>query len=339
MHKSAGFLYGLDLHHLDHLAPFCSLMNIPLIFTNDVALSMASAFYPDLKTELFSPVTFSEEVLLNYDVIFTCLPKELIDPLFFFDEHKLRKKILSIWLPHGNSDKDNLAGLKSEKIILAYGKQMVDIMTKKEVLSKIFQVILLGNYRAHFFEDQKKFYLSKLKKRLSFIKKQKTLLYAPTWNHSPVEDHLPYILKNLPPNMNLFVKLHPNTLTKSFHLRLKEQYEDKSNIKFIDDIPTIYPILDKTDILITDISSIAYDFLYFDKPIYFLSKTQNAIHLAGSITTIETLFNDARGPHTKTEAGKALYSYAFKEQVHFEALPSIIKNTYETYFENELHFL
>ena len=29
----AGLIYGPDLHHLDHLAPICSLMNIPLIVT------------------------------------------------------------------------------------------------------------------------------------------------------------------------------------------------------------------------------------------------------------------------------------------------------------------
>lgn len=339
MHKSAGFLYGLDLHHLDHLAPFCNLMKIPLIFTNGIAFSMAKEFYPGIKIKLYSPLTFSEEILINYDVIFTCLPKELIDPLFFFDEHKLRKKILSIWIPHGNSDKDNLAGLKNEKIILAYGKQMIDIMTKKEVLSKVFQSIIIGNYRAHFFEDKKKLSLGVLKKKLTFLNKQKTVLYAPTWNDSPVEEHLHYILKNLPSNINLFVKLHPNTLTKNFHSRFKELYEEKPNIKFIDNVPTIFPILDKTDILITDISSIAYDFLYFDKPIFFLSRAKSPIHLTGRLTSIETLFEDIRNKDTKTEARKALYNYAFSHQVHFESLTSIIKNTYETYFENELHFL
>ncbi len=339
MHKTAGFLYGLDLHHLDHLAPLCSLLSIPLIFTNDITLAVAEEFYPNVTTIPYPALTFSESILLKYDILFSCLPKELIDPLFFFDEHKLRKKILSIWLPHGNSDKDNLEGLKSEKIILAYGKQMVDILARKGVLAKLFQYILLGNYRAQFFEKNRSYYESLLKKKLSFSNKNKTLLYAPTWNNSRIEQDLPYILKNLPQNFNLFVKLHPNTLTKSFHFSLKEQYDDKPNIKFVDEIPTIYPILEKIDILITDLSSIAYDFLYFDRPIFYLTDTKLPIHNTGYISCLESLFADLKKPDIFRDARKTLYQYAFTENVNYEMLPTIIKTTYEIYFENELHFL
>ncbi len=339
MHRPAGFLYGLDLHHLDHLAPFCSLLSIPLIFTNELALSTAKEFYPNLLTILYPALTFSESILLNYEVIFSCLPKELIDPLFFFDEHKLRKKLLSIWLPHGNSDKDNLSALKNEKIVLAYGKQMADVLTKKEVLAKLFQYILLGNFRAHFFETNKAFYKNLLKKRLSFPKKHKTILYAPTWNNPNIEKELHFILGNLPSSYNLFVKLHPNTMTKNFHFALREQYEDNPNIKFVDDLPTIFPILERSNILITDLSSIAYDFLYFDRPVFYLTESKLPIHNTGYITSLETLFHDLKKPDIFNEARNALYQYAFSEQTNYEMLPTIITTTYETYFENELHFL
>ena len=339
MHKSAGFLYGLDLHHLDHLAPFCSLMSIPLIFTNEIAYALGKEYYPNIKMELVSGLNFAELILLEYDVIFTCLPKELIDPLFYFDEHKLRKKILSIWLPHGNSDKDNLAGLKGEKIILSYGKQMIDILTKKEVLPKLFQYILLGNFRSHFFEKNQDLYRDLLKKKLTFSKKQRTILYAPTWNNSNIETELPFLLKQLPKTYNLFVKLHPNSLTKGFHFSLREKYEHQTNIKFIDDIPLIFPILEKCDLLITDLSSIAYDFLYFDRPLFFLTEKKLPIHSTGIITSLETLFTDIEKPDIFNEARITLFHYAFEKTAHYEILPTIIKNTYETYFTNELHFL
>ncbi len=339
MHKAAGFLYGLDVHHLDHLAPFCSLLSIPLIFTNEISYTLGKEYYPDVQMVLLSPIDFGETILSNYDVIFTCLPKELIDPLFYFDEHKMRKKILSIWLPHGNSDKDNLDGLKSEKIILAYGKQMTDILTKKEIIPKLFQYILLGNFRSYFYEKNKGFYNTFFKKKLNFPKKNPTLLYAPTWNNPKVEEELPFLLKHLPPSYNLFVKLHPNTLTKNFHFSLKEQYEEKSNIKFVDHIPTIFPLLERTDILITDLSSIAYDFLCFDRPIFYLTEKKLPIHNTGYITSLDTLFKDLERADIFDEARKALFHYAFAEIAHYELLPKIIKNTYEIYFENELHFL
>ena len=335
MRKCAGFLYGLDLHHLDHLAPFCSLLSIPLICTHETPFSMAKKFYPNLAVELH-PET--DVIVEKYDVLFTCLPKELIDPVFFFDEHKLRKKLLSIWLPHGNSDKDNLEALAKEKIVLAYGPQMVEMLTKKNVLSRLFQYILLGNFRAHFFEQHRAFYNSLLNKRISFSKGT-TLLYAPTWNHSNVEKDLPLLLKTLPPTYNLFVKLHPNTLTKSFHLPLRIQYEDKENIRFVDDIPTIYPLLNKTDILITDTSSIAYDFLFFDRPIFFFTSERTPIHRTGYISKAITLFEDLEREDIFDDARRSLYHYAFSETVHYDALPLIIKTTFNTYFDNELHFL
>lgn len=339
MHKAAGFLYGLDLHHLDHLAPLCSLLSIPLIFTNEIAFAVAKEFYPKLKIELYSAVTFSESILLNYDVLFTCLPKELIDPLFFFDEHKLHKKLLSIWLPHGNSDKDNLSALKNEKIILTYGKQMLDTLARNNVLSKLFQYIVLGNFRAHFFETETPFYETLLRKKLSFPNQNKTLLYAPTWNSSNCEEDLPRLLQALPSSYNLFVKLHPNTLTKNFHLPLRIKYEDAPNIKFVDEIPTIFPLLTKTDLLITDLSSIAYDFLHFDRPLFFLTKTKAPIHHTGYLSSIDTLFHDIERPDIFDDARKELNTYAFSQHVNFKSLPDIIATTYETYFDNELHFL
>jgi hypothetical protein len=40
-HKSAGFIYGPLEHHLDHLAPFCSLMQLPLVLTDEELLEKA----------------------------------------------------------------------------------------------------------------------------------------------------------------------------------------------------------------------------------------------------------------------------------------------------------
>jgi CDP-glycerol glycerophosphotransferase (TagB/SpsB family) len=339
MHKSAAFLYGVDFQYIDHIAPLADLLSIPLIITTDFIQSLLTEFYPQVRVELAAQLTFSESIVKNYDVIFTCFPKKIFDPLFFFEEHKLRKKLLTIWLPHGNSDKENLSGLSDEKIILTYGKQMVDILSKKNILPNFYQHIVVGNYRAKFFEKNKKFYDSLLAKKLSFPKKQKTILYAPTWGNPDVEEALSFILKNLPPHYNLFIKLHPNTLIRGLYSGLKEKYEEAPNIKFLNEFPLIYPLLDKTDILIADYSSVSYDFLYFDRPIFFLTREKTPIQHTGYITSLETLFEDLKKPDIYTEARKALFNYAFEKNTAYEALPNIIKTTYETYFENELHFL
>jgi hypothetical protein len=339
MHKCAGFLHGLDIHHLDHLAPLCSILNIPLIFTNELIASTAKDFYPNLIIQIFPDLLFPESILKNYDVIFSCLGKALIDPIFFFDEHRLKKKILSVWVPHGNSDKDHLGAIEGEKIILTYGKQMNDILTKKNVLAKVYQSIQVGNYRAFYWKNNKKFYDNLLHKDLSFSNKNKIALYAPTWDDPNWDKDLAAILKNRPDKVNLFIKLHPNTLLKPKACAMKIEHEEDELVKFIDHIPTIYPILSKIDYLITDHSSIAYDFLYFDKPTFFLTSKKTPIHNTGVITTAENVFDEIQKKDPYKMARETLYNYAFEKKIHIEALEKIIKTTIEIYFENELHFL
>jgi predicted transcriptional regulator len=98
MHKSAAFLYGVDFQYIDHIAPLADLLSIPLIITTEFIESLLTEFYPQIRVELASQLTFSESIVKDYDVIFTCFPKKIFDPLFFFEEHKLRKKLLTIWL-------------------------------------------------------------------------------------------------------------------------------------------------------------------------------------------------------------------------------------------------
>ena len=47
--KSAGLIYGKLAHHLDHIAPLCSLMQIPLIVTEEEIARAARQFYPGVE--------------------------------------------------------------------------------------------------------------------------------------------------------------------------------------------------------------------------------------------------------------------------------------------------
>jgi len=110
-------------------------------------------------------------------------------------------------------------------------------------------------------------------------KNNKTILYMPTIREyvfsqkTPPTQHyvLPLDLKKLNEALNqmnftMIIKLHPYVIEFFKDLALHEQF---TNIKFHPTQGDIYPILKYTDILITDYSSIAYDFLFLDKPIIF----------------------------------------------------------------------
>src|SRR5207244_888854 len=77
------------------------------------------------------------------------------------------------------------------------------------------------------------------------------------------------------------IKLHPNLVEKNKIevQKLIWQYEKKKNIQFLLDFSPIYPLLNFVDLYIGDASSIGYDFLSFDKPMFFLNQNKLSTYL------------------------------------------------------------
>ena len=59
------------------------------------------------------------------------------------------------------------------------------------------------------------------------------------------------------------------------------KYEDDEDLFFLKDFPPIYPLLDFVEAYIGDASSIGYDMLTFNKPLFFTSKHPAPIHNCG----------------------------------------------------------
>lgn len=108
-------------------------------------------------------------------------------------------------------------------------------------------------------------------KLLKIISNKKVILYLPTWRTKNADlfykygfnpDEIQnYLVKE---NMVLIVKAHH--MTNQFDFNIKYP-----NIVFLKstDISDIYPLLRETDILITDYSSVYFDYLLLNKPIIF----------------------------------------------------------------------
>ncbi len=283
----AGLIFDESRHYIDHLAPFCSLMGWPLIIHEPTLADETRKFYPDL--EVIEAPIFPK-------ILITCDPQPLLDAAF------PTKRLKTIWLPHGNSDKGPFfEALQQNEIVLVYGQKMIDAMRLQGVLAKTIRV---GNFRWEYF----------LKHRTSHQKKKKTFLYAPTWDDNCSFWHLfPKLVKKLSKDCQLLVKLHPNTIRK---------YEDKieiligryasENIQFLPNDPPIYPILSRVDAYIGDMSSIGYDFLTFDRPMFFFNYNDNLpLHQAG--LPVEKLDLIEEMSHKR----KKLYQYTFDPTPNF----------------------
>jgi len=148
---------------------------------------------------------------------------------------------------------------------LEYGMPRCDILSweKKDILSFI------------------NIYESNSMKELvdSFSKYRKVFIYMPTWR-----EEIDFLLnagidferlneRLTAENVLILFKLHPFTKLKKINLLELDAF---SHIIIMNKDMDIYPILPFTDCLITDYSSIYYDYLFLNKPVYLFPYDYNS---------------------------------------------------------------
>lgn len=327
--KIAGLIFDSSVHYLDHIAPFCSMQKCPLIICEPEIAELAQIYYPKLSVieKRLSNLKLPENLV-------SCHPRPALLAAFPFPNIK------TCWLPHGNSDKGwksvLFESLRHEETALVYGQKMIDCIEEKN--GKLLNVTIkaVGNFRKTYAENHALFYKSLLQKKFSLPQTKRTLLYAPTWkdaeDNSSFWQAFPILANTLPEDYTLLVKPHPNT----WHAfapeleRLIGTYQMKKNIVWIFDFPPIYPLLELCNGYIGDMSSIGYDFLSKNRPMYFLNthhrdaKTDKGLYLyqCGQEflpSQYENLFTIDRATYLEdaakfTAIRKTVYNYTFSEK-------------------------
>lgn len=344
---------GDSVNHLDHLAPLSAILDIPIVLDDPLLLETVEKYYPQVKPIYIDHhAKILEYLASNYDTLFVSSAnyRKDLSPLL---ELIFRKKMHFWYCPHGNSDKP-LRGFSTQEFSLIYGSQMEDRLKEESILPTLKGTVRTGNYRLTFYEKHKPFYDEMVEKEVfsQFKKKQTTLLYAPTWqdlqtSSSLFEAGMP-ILDQLPSHYNLIIKLHPWILhhQQGFSVMLEERYGHLPNIAVLGLYPLVMPILNKTDIYLGDFSSISYDFLHFNRPMFFFDPKERTdkneplsshIHSCGALVddkALENLFPFIE-KHLKEDASikakrKALFDYAFGPELPFETIRNNVSNVVET---------
>lgn len=268
----AGLLYGEETHHIDHLAPLCQILDIPLLVTESSVQASIQKYYPECRSFRYNYLEIGYALTSQYETIFCCIPRETFDTIFFLPQQLLQKKIQTVWCPHGNSDKNNLHALTKESHALLYGPQMAHRLDQHGILPKLNYVVT-GNYRHAFYLERRTFYDSLITKVVTPLLPPncKTILYAPTWKdyENSSSFHKIRSLQPPPPGWNLIIKPHPNLFRQNplntFLLEMSHPH-----ILYLPDFAPIYPLLQQADIYVGDRSSIGYDFLTFDRPLFLI---------------------------------------------------------------------
>jgi hypothetical protein len=302
-----GVVEGPKTSFLDHIVPLCHLLEIPLFCDDEDVKTAAEIYYPGVK---FAKNTANSHVL-------TVEPSKM--------RFRGQKTICGF---HGNSNKNRdafwIERFADEDVVLVYGSFFLDFLREKAVLDRIKKVIVTGNYRLAFFIEQKAFFS---KWRYGDPSK-KRLLYAPTWTFSREkrfdETEVKKLLDQAPQEYQVIVKWHPfmHRMYPAQVEELQERYGEKA--LFLPESPLVYPLLAEVDLYVGDYSSVGYDFLAFNRPLFFLKPQKTAFGRV--VETSENLYRVFDEKDTFEAARRQAYQHAFGEPTD---LASLKKNLME----------
>ena len=336
-----------SVHHLDHLAVVAYIMDAPIVTDSERLDQAIDTYYPQVK-QIY--IQFHQQILgylaLNHERVFFSVAPYGRD-LSLLIEAFFGKKIEFWYCPHGNSDK-TLKHYSMQQQALIYGDQMEKRLQKEGHTESLKACVRLGNARFRFYTMFKDFYDNLVEKEIfsQFDKKQMVYLYAPTWEDfersSSFFDLSSSLIKKLPDSINLIIKIHPwlEQHHPGYVHFIEERCRDKKNIITLCHYPLIFPILERTDLYIGDLSSIGYDFLLYDRPMFFLDPQKRlrsrendpSLHTSGVVIPTEKYgdclpFIEAhiKEQHLLSYLRQKLYRHAFGKTPPFASIKKNIE--------------
>lgn len=279
-----------QVNNADHLGPIAAMMDVPLMFLNESDTELCVDLYPGVQITTPPYEEFNAEYMISkYDVLFLSdlWPQAKFQMTFGELEKEYNKRMRHVFCPHGFSDKSYyLVDCVNEDIPLIYGNNMLDMIKEHKRDHLLKNYVITGNYRYTYYKKHKEHFDQIVQDRYlsRFAKKQTTIIYAPTWmdmeEASTFFDALENLLDDLPDHYNMLVKIHPRLEVHSqpdkdntalYHY-LVGKYSKKPNVVFVEYFPLVFPLLAASDIYLGDSSSVGYDFLAFNRPMFFFNK-------------------------------------------------------------------
>lgn len=288
-----GLLGNPNNFFIDHLAPLCAFFEFPIVTPFAENVFKYSRYYPDCKILVKNcSVRF---LLENYThVLYSSNPKPSFKDIIESEREKnpqepiWQRPLKLIHHFHGCSDKGYHSNwispnshIKDLDLLLIYGKRFEKLLKDKKLYHLPKNIGYVGNYRYEYYLKHQNYLDNLVESEVfsQFDKKQQTLLYAPTWqdheNSSSFLEMQSIIIDQLPCDLNLIIKLHPNLLDQEPLVvrNLLEKSAKLSNVVILTRYPLIYPLIKKCDFYLSDHSSVSYDVLTFNKPMFFLNIT------------------------------------------------------------------
>ncbi len=322
--EGVGVVPGPRTSFLDHLIPICHLMGVPIHCSDEWVATCAAHFYPG--------VEIVKGDLSTYRTFYVVEPCRLHGNSIQFESHVRNGDFTTVAGFHGNPDKFReiywIERYLDEDIVLIYGQHLIDYLKEKGIWERLKRKVRIGNLRYLFYKQHQDFFDRVASPHLFPASNRKTVLWAPTWSYSRTADDSPFfdiypeVLASIPDEFQLFIKLHPY-MYRLFPERVAQLREEYEYVHVLDEIPLVYPFLNQADIYLGDYSSVAYDFLTFNRPIFFFGEK----HAEWGVTARDPkhLFQELDRPDRLASARQKAYADVFGEEVSFEEIKEQLK--------------
>ncbi len=315
-YKSVAMISGPFFHHLDHLAPLCHFLNCPLLVDDSATYFLGKKYYPEVNIILTKIDLREISLTFNLILLTTKYAKLEIESAYkAMNIHHMRY----CYCPHGQSDKGDfdksMIPEESQDMILLYGEKQKNRLNPKENFH------IVGNFRLAYYEKFRSLLDKLIDDEFSSLPKQKTILFAPTWNDHETGSSFfttwKSLIDSLPSQYNLIIKLHP--LLEKHHPadahRALSFDQSKPNVRILFETPLIYPLLNQIDIYLGDYSAIGHDFLYFNRPLFFFGDRHVPLHKFGQKVSSADEFYSALSntQHELSNQREIEYHYTFSQ--------------------------
>jgi len=260
-------------HGLDHIGVLSLGLKVPLVVSEEETFRVAREFYPDLQVIYRDLSDLAPDFFAGH-VVLTCSYR-------FAEEFAPVSDVRIVYCPHGNSDK--ILGAAWQDLSLVYGEHMRDHLAAQGIH---YPMVTTGNYRGLYWKEHNNFLSEKLNTLIGkkLCNKRKTIFYAPTYDQETFPDAF-RVVEEVATDFNLLIRWHPflEELYPAEVEKLRYLCEKNDFVCDLSSFPVIYPILHRADFYLGDASSIGYDFLTFDKPLFFLGKLEGEIYSCGVV--------------------------------------------------------
>lgn len=184
--------------------------------------------------------------------------------------------------PHGFSEKMQLwsRDIADQDIALMLGQHALDQLRAMGATAPACTLIVGGNLRRAWFHAQHDFFVRQRRAWGVADDARRTILYAPTWDDrigsSSFFTAFNTLVDGVPEGSRLLVKLHPHLEQKAPAVgAVLARCAGRDDVVVLRNCPLVYPFLEVADVYVGDMSAMAYDFLAWDRPMFFLNQTAN----------------------------------------------------------------